>query len=69
MPEGAARGAGLLPGDVIVAFAGEPVGTVDDLHRLLTEERVGNPAKVTVLRRAEKRELVIVPREALPRRA
>ena len=69
MREGAARAAGLLPGDIIVAFAREPVGTVDELHRLLTEERVGKPAPVTVLRRAEKRELVVVPREVAPRRA
>jgi S1-C subfamily serine protease len=65
--DGAARAAGLLSGDVIVAFAGEPVGTVDELHRLLTEERVGKPAAVTVLRRADKRELAVVPREAAPR--
>ncbi len=65
--DGAARRAGLLLGDIIVGFAGEPVGTVDELHRLLTEERVGTPAAVTVLRRAEKRELYVTPREAPPR--
>ena len=64
---GAAREAGLIPGDVIIAFAGEAVGTVDELHRLLTEERVGKPAAVAVLRRAEKRELTLTPREAPPR--
>jgi S1-C subfamily serine protease len=63
-PEGSARVAGLLPGDIIVGFAGEPVGTVDDLHRLLTEERVGKPAAITILRRAEKREIIIIPCEA-----
>jgi len=66
-PDGAARAAGLLPGDIIVGFAGEPVGTVDELHRLLTEERVGTPVPIAVLRRAEKRELVLAPREAAPR--
>jgi S1-C subfamily serine protease len=66
---GAARAAGLLSGDIIVGFAGEPVGTVDELHRLLTEERVGRPAVVTVLRRAEKRELSVIPREVPPRAA
>ncbi|HXZ02973.1 MAG TPA: trypsin-like peptidase domain-containing protein [Stellaceae bacterium] len=65
--DGAARQAGLLSGDVIVGFAGEPVGAVDELHRLLTEERVGKPATVTVLRRAEKREFSLTPREAPPR--
>jgi S1-C subfamily serine protease len=66
-PGGAARAAGLLSGDIIVGFAGEPVATVDELHRLLTEERVGTPAAVTVLRRAEKRELAVTPREVRPR--
>jgi S1-C subfamily serine protease len=66
LPNGAARAAGVLPGDVIVAFAGEPIATVDDLHRRLTEERVGKPTPVTVLRRAEKREIVVVPRETPP---
>jgi S1-C subfamily serine protease len=65
-PDGAARAAGLLSGDVIVAFAGEPVGTVDELHRLLTEERVGQLVPLTILRRADKRELMIVPREGRP---
>jgi S1-C subfamily serine protease len=65
----AARAAGLLSGDIIVGFAGEPVGTVDELHRLLTEERVGRPAEVMVLRRAEKRELSVIPREVPPRAA
>jgi S1-C subfamily serine protease len=66
---GAARAAGLLSGDIIVGFAGEAVGTVDELHRLLTEERVGRPAEVTVLRRAEKRLLSVIPREVPPRAA
>ncbi len=65
--DGAAREAGLLSGDVIVGFAGEPVGTVDELHRLLTEERVGRPAEMAVLRRAERRRLLVTPREAPPR--
>jgi S1-C subfamily serine protease len=61
--DGAARAAGLLSGDIVVGFAGESVATVDDLHRLLTEERVGKPAVLTVLRRAEKREFTITPRD------
>jgi S1-C subfamily serine protease len=63
---GAAREAGLLSGDIIVGFAGEPVGSVDELHRLLTEERVGKPETVTVLRRTEKRLLSVTPREVPP---
>jgi S1-C subfamily serine protease len=65
-PDGAARAAGIHPGDIIVGFAGEAVGTVDELHRLLTEERVGQPAALIVLRRTEKKEFLVTPREAPP---
>jgi S1-C subfamily serine protease len=68
-PDGAARAAGLLSGDIIVGFGGEPVGTVDELHRLLTEERVGKPTPLAALRRTEKREFLVTPREAPPRKA
>jgi len=50
-------------GDVIVGFAGETVAGFDDLHRVLTEERVGNAAELIVLSRARKLTLNITPRE------
>jgi hypothetical protein len=37
---------------------------VDDLHRLLTEVRVGVSCGLTVLRYTEKLELRVVPEEA-----
>jgi hypothetical protein len=37
---------------------------VDDLHRLLTDARVGVSSSLTVLRWTEKLELQIVPEEA-----
>jgi len=58
-----ARNAGVAEGDVIVAFDGLPVVGIDDLHRLLTSERAGVPAKLRVLRHTELVELEIVPRE------
>jgi S1-C subfamily serine protease len=64
--DGAARAAGILSGDIIVAFDGQPIGGIDELHRLLTEERVGRTAPVTLLRRAEKLILPVTPREARP---
>ena len=69
VPDGAARAAGLLSGDIIVAFDGEVVTGVDDLHRLLVDDRVGRPAQITVLRHSERRELTITPAEAAPRAA
>jgi S1-C subfamily serine protease len=68
-PDGAARAAGLVSGDIIVAAGGAPVGDVDELHRLMTEERVGKPLPLTVLRLAQKIEISVVPRETPPRPA
>jgi S1-C subfamily serine protease len=45
--------AGLQPGDLILAFADQPVNGIDDLHRVLTGERIGKPSSLTVLRRTE----------------
>src|SRR5262252_8038052 len=59
-----AKRAGLREGDVIVALEGQPVAGVDDLHRLLTEVRVGVSCTLTVLRWTEKFELKVVPEEA-----
>jgi S1-C subfamily serine protease len=59
-----AKRAGLRDGDIIVALEGKPVAGVDDLHRLLTDVRVGVSSSLTVLRRTEKLELNIVPEEA-----
>jgi S1-C subfamily serine protease len=59
-----AQRAGVREGDVIVALEGHPVAGVDDLHRVLTEVRVGVGCSLTVLRRTEKLELKIVPEEA-----
>lgn len=62
--DGPASRAGLRTGDVILAFAGTPVTGIDDLHRLLTEERIGMPAPLVVLRRGERRQLTVVPLES-----
>jgi len=55
--------AGLKEGDIIVAFNGCPVAGVDDLHRMLTEEQIGVASSLTVIKRANKREVEIVPAE------
>jgi len=48
---------------VIVGFAGETVAGFDDLHRVLTEDHVGNAAELIVLCRARKLTLNITSRE------
>jgi S1-C subfamily serine protease len=56
--------AGVREGDVIVALEGHPVAGVDDLHRVLTDVRVGVSCSLTLLRRTDKLDLKIVPQEA-----
>ncbi len=59
-----AQRAGLVEGDVIVGFAGQPVAGIDDLHRLLTEKEVRQKLSVKVIRRSEQVSLEIVPEES-----
>ncbi len=54
---------GLRPGDLIVDFAGEAVTSIDDLHRLLTEDRIGEIAALRVIRRGQLRRILVIPRE------
>jgi len=55
--------AGLRPGDVLVAFDHQPLLGVDELHRQLTAERIGRPTPVTLVRRGERRQVIVVPKE------
>ena len=59
----AAKEAGLLAGDLVVEFDGQPIRGIDDLHRLLTDERIGKKTMVTVIRGVQKLTLELVPRE------
>lgn len=59
-----AKRAGLRGGDIIVALEGKPVAGVDDLHRLLTDVRVGMSSTLTVVRYTEKVEVRVMPEEA-----
>lgn len=59
-----AKRSGVRDGDIIVALEDQPVAGVDDLHRLLTDLRVGLGSSLIVLRRTEKLDLRIVPEEA-----
>lgn len=60
-----AKRAGVLTGDIIISFDGHPIAGIDDLHKLLTEERIGRKSSLAVLRRTEKLILEIVPEESL----
>jgi S1-C subfamily serine protease len=56
--------AGVREGDVVVGFGDGSVASVDDLHRLLTETRIGTTAQLVVLRGGAITRLEIVPAES-----
>ncbi len=51
--------AGLREGDVIVALDAQPVGSIDDLHQLMTDERIGATVTLSILRGVERTDLRI----------
>ena len=59
-----AQKAGVQKGDVIVGFDNQTVTGIDDLHRLLTEEKVGKQTTLALVRGTEKLLLDIVPGES-----
>jgi S1-C subfamily serine protease len=59
----AAREAGLLAGDLLVEFDGMPIRGIDDLHRLLTDERIGKRVPATVIRGVQKLTVELEPKE------
>ncbi|HEV2060911.1 MAG TPA: PDZ domain-containing protein, partial [Solirubrobacteraceae bacterium] len=63
LPGSPAAVAGLRPEDLIVEAAGVALRGVEDLHRLMTEDRIGRPVDLTVVRGREERRLIITPRE------
>jgi S1-C subfamily serine protease len=60
-PQSPALVAGLREGDIIVAFNDGAVAGIDELHRVLTEEQIGTPSTLTVLRGVERHRIVVVP--------
>jgi serine protease DegQ len=54
---GPADEAGIRPGDIIVAAAGEPVELVEDLYAILRRHRPGDRIEIEVLRDGDRRTL------------
>jgi len=62
-PDSPAKRAGLREGDLVISFDGTTVAGIDDLHKLLTDERLNRLVPVTIIRRTEKLTLKIAPSE------
>ena len=54
---------GLTAGDIIIAFGELPISGVDDLHRVLTSERIGVSNTLTILRSGTRQQVKVVPQE------
>src|SRR5947209_8351955 len=65
--ESPAATAGLREGDVIVAFNGNSIGSIHELHKMLMGEQIGVSSKITIIRHTEKLELWILPAESRAR--
>jgi S1-C subfamily serine protease len=55
--------AGLREGDIILGFKGQPIATIDDLHKKLVAAEIGVASPVMVLRGTEVLYRFVVPRE------
>jgi S1-C subfamily serine protease len=55
--------AGIESGDLVVQLDGSPCQSLDDLHRLLTEERIGAAVQLIILRGNRRLELELTPVE------
>ncbi|MEO8043403.1 MAG: hypothetical protein ABI674_00735, partial [Spartobacteria bacterium] len=54
------------PNDIIVGFKGQPIASVDDLHKQLVADKIGQPSPIMFLRGTEKLFCLVVPRELPP---
>ena len=59
VPEGPARDAGLLAGDVIVTFDGQAIDDVRDLTRTVADSPIGEAVPVVVLRAGEEQTIPV----------
>jgi S1-C subfamily serine protease len=59
---------GLVEGDIIISFDEKPIQNVDDLHRLLSGNKIGISLNITAIRQTEKLGFNIVPQEAPARK-
>ncbi len=63
-PKGPAGVAGVRVGDLILAINGQPITSVDQIHRFLSEWPIGPSVKLTIIRGKDKMEVEVVPAEA-----
>lgn len=63
-PKSPARNAGLREGDIIIGFDDHPTAGIDDLHKLLSEDRISHKSSIVVIRGRERLLLAVVPEDS-----
>jgi S1-C subfamily serine protease len=63
-PNSPASRAGVEKGDLVFAFGDVAVTGVDDLHRILGEERINQAVEMALIRRGQRRNVSITPVES-----
>ena len=63
LPDSPAAVASLKVGDVVVAVAGEPIGSATNLQRWMLEDAIGTPVEITVWRNGALVDVIAVPTE------
>jgi len=59
-----AQNTGLQDGDILIAFDDQPIGSIDGLHKLLTQHPVLQRSTLTLIRKTEKLKIEIIPAES-----
>jgi S1-C subfamily serine protease len=59
-----ARDAGVREGDIIIGFDDHPTAGIDDLHKLLTEDRIGHKSSLLIIRNTDQLRLEVIPEES-----
>ena len=59
-----ARKGGVREGDIIIGFDDHPTKGIDDLHKLLTEERIGRKSSLVIIRGTQKLNFAVNPEES-----
>ena len=54
---------GLKEGDIVVGFKGQPIATIDDLHKRLVASEINIASPIMILRGKERLFLIVTPRE------
>jgi S1-C subfamily serine protease len=66
--DGPARSAGLREGDIIVSLDAVPIMSLDDLHRVLTSDRIDTKAVLGIIRDLERLDLTVNIADRSPNR-